>query len=221
MIGDTIILNRESKRKAKYIIRQIQRDFSWNMSKKEYLREVWTMGGESGTLKTESALELQLLLWKLYKLKVYIINLDDYYFSWYNERNKIRKQKGIESVGIVEIEWEKIHVIINAFRKKELLRMEQIHRFCEVDVYSTVESKNINILLFEGLYANWLKKGFYSEFNIFLDGTIEQTEKFRKKRGKEIIDDFRRKILIKESEDVKRTKSYAGMIVPFKIGGKK
>ncbi len=216
MIGDTILLSNKSNKKAKYIIDNYY-DFNFlNFITNNKSNEVWTIGGESGTLKTETALEIQLLLWKKYKIKVFIIHLDDYYFSWFDERNKIRKQKGIKSIGLKEIEWEKIHVIINAFRKKELLRLEQIHRFCEVDVFSTVDSKNINILLFEGLFANWLKKGRYSDFNIFLEGTIEQTEKFRKRRGKEVIDDFRKKVLIKESKDVKRTKKYADEIIPWK-----
>lgn len=181
---------------------------------KKYVDErlVIAIGGESGTGKSEVASCLQHKLYKEKKLRGKIIHLDDYFNVNWQDRNTSRKKKGIDSVGIREINWSKLRRVVKIFKRGiGKLYVQRIHMFTNSIEYVITSNKNIDILIVEGLYANHLKR---KDIGIYLEGSIEETYKFRKERGKENPDDeFRQKILKKESKEIKQTKLNSDIIV--------
>ena len=182
-------------------------------------RFVLTIGGSSGTGKTEIAILLQEALFNDYGIQSYVISLDDYYKVPWLERREYREKKGIESVGIKEINWRKVNDLINFYLNSIhiYIRPQKIHKFINDIEYSKVRKDSIDVLIIEGLYACDLKK---SNLSVFLEGDYKDTEEFRVKRNKEIRDSFRLSVLKKEQKDVEKTKEQADMFVPYKTKGK-
>ena len=174
-----------------------------------------TVGGESGTGKTEVATILQDTLWNKYKKRVKIVHIDDFYFTNWLERNTLRRKKGISSVGMKEIDWKKLDKLVSVFKSgAKYLHVQKIHKYTNSMENSIALNGSIDILIVEGLYANALKN---SDLNIYLDGSYEDTEDFRKKRNKEPINCFRKKVLAKEQKDIIKTKKYSNIVIPFNV----
>lgn len=133
--------------------------------------------------------------------------------NW-QERNKIREKRGIDSVGAKEIDWFKLDRIFKRFKSdKRKLYVQRIHRFTNSLEYVIAQNRSIDVLLFEGLYACYNNK---TDLKIYLQGSMKDTYQFRKERGKENPDDnLREKILVKESIDVRKTKKKANIIVDW------
>lgn len=176
------------------------------------------IGGQSGVGKTEVTDIIQHSLWEKYKVRVKVIHLDDYYKIHWERRNEWRKERGLKGVGLTEIKWGMIKNIIKKFRIYSTLKVQQIHRYINAIENTFVSSRNIDILIFEGLYACHLKKKNLVDYAVFLSGNIEDTYKFRKQRAKENPDDnFRQKTLEKEAYVVNKTKSFADIIIDYKL----
>ena len=174
---DKIVILSEHKQKAKLIFQQLKYE------------EVITIGGVSGTGKTEVALCLQKLLMKE-RMKYQVISEDNFYLTPWKNRNKIRKQSGI--IGLKEIAWEELETVVGVYRR--------------LPCYDGV--------IVEGLYTNYIHG---KSIGVYLDGTIKQTELFRKKRMKEAQTKFREHVLEIEAKEVIRTKALADIVVPWKI----
>lgn len=208
MIGDRLIFQDIHYRKAKTILPKVIAAFYHN-------RFVLCIGGGSGTGKTELASLLQQDLWEQHKLRAKVVHLDDYYKTLWLERNKIRKQKGMKSVGLKEIDWKKVKKVVSVFKSKnKYLYTQKIHKYTNSIEESKSDNRCIDILIIDGLYANYLKEKSYG---VYLEGSIKDTDKFRKVRGKEIQNAFRYKVLRKELRDGQLTKKYADLIIPFKV----
>jgi uridine kinase len=207
MIGDKILINEIHHKKANLIYSKLQ-------------GKVIGIGGLSGVGKTEIALCLQELLYKdnYYSL---LISLDDYYRTNFNDRNRIRKKKGLRSVGVQEIDWELVERAIKQFKeKKEIINLQQINKFTnsffEVYVYG---ANKLHYLIIEGLYAGYLKKMKLLDYYVHLKGNLKQTKKFRLERMKENErDNFRKKVVQKEANVIAQLKKFADLIIPFKGG---
>jgi uridine kinase len=170
------------------------------------------IGGESGTGKTEIASLIQEDLWYKHKVRCKIIHEDDYYFTRWQDRNTIRKKKGISSVGIPEIDWEKLQKICKAFHSKnKWLHIQRIHKYTNSTEEAIVHNNKIDILIIEGLYANYCS---CRDLGFYLDGTYKETKNFREERKKEIINSFRMKVLEKEHKDVLKTKKDV-IVIPY------
>jgi uridine kinase len=179
-------------------------------------------GGQSGVGKTEVSDIIQVALWEKYKIRSKIIHLDDYYKVHWQRRNGWRRERGLPAVGLTEIKWGMIKSIIKKFRNSQTLKIQQIHMYIDAIEKTLVSSRNIDILILEGVYANYLKKKGIVDLGIYLEGNVGDTYNFRKERAKENPDDtFRQKVLEKEAKTAKRTKKYADLVVPYTIGEKK
>lgn len=208
MLGDRKLFKKEHYIKAKIIKPLI-------MQKYFHKKLIISLGGESGTGKTEIASIIQERLWNKHKIRCKTIHIDDYYFSSWQDRNDIRKKKGIKSVGINEINWELINKITKTFKSKsKVLRVQRIHKYTNCIEYVKTDNQNIDILLFEGLYANNIKD---ADIQIFLEGTYNQTKNFRKERKKEEQTTFRDRILQKEHKEIQKLSKYITYSIPFKI----
>lgn len=208
MIGDIILIKKPDLARGKGLI---------SVLCKLPDKSIITIGGGSGTSKSELGHVLQELLYKTNK-KTILISLDDIYYTHFKDRLRIRKRKGIKAVGTQEIDWVTLKKIIKEFKKKkDMLSLPVINKYTnsynEEQVYGADE---INYILIEGLYANYLNKWKLSNYAIHLEGNPEQTLKFRKKRKKENeSSEFRKKVVQKEFKVVSQLRQYADIIIPF------
>lgn len=204
MIGDPIIFNEKDFQKAKEIFSQLKE------------KNIILIGGTSGSKKSELAYCLQKVAYS-YNESSLVISLDDYYHIMPSFRHINRKKQGIESVGLNEIDWNYLFRIYEDFQYNREIHFKRVHRFLDAIEHNIIDSKDINIVIFEGLYANYLRKFFLDNFSVFLEGNPNQTLAFRKMRGKENEnDEFRQEIVKKEFNVVCQLKRYADLIIPFK-----
>jgi uridine kinase len=210
MIGDRLIFEKHHSYKAERIHTEIVKEYF----ERDYCGDkfVITIGGESGTGKTEIAILLQELFWEKHNLRSYVISLDDYYKVPSLMRRETRKKQGIKSIGVKEISWDKVNHAIETFINPiyTYLSVQRIHKFVNDIEECKIKRDSIDILILEGLYANRLKK----DYGVYLEGSYKETEDFRRRRKKETMDDFRTAILIKEREEVLKTKDKANLIIP-------
>lgn len=204
MIGDRLIVQERHLKNAEKIFPKVQD------------KNIILIYGTSGTGKTETADCLQELLIQK-GLQSIVLSLDDYYTVHPKVRNYNRKKQGIESVGLKEIDWEHLRRICNDFKLGKHFHIKRYHRYSDiVEHVPVIESSDLNVLIFEGLYAGYMKKFKLGDMAIYLEGNPAQTLKFRKQRRKENEgDSFRQQIVEKEYRIICQLKRYNDIIIPF------
>jgi len=205
MIGDPLILAEKDFKDGEFICSKLKN------------KKIVLIGGGSGTKKSEKALALQQALFKKKKSSL-VISLDDYYLVHPTIRDFNRKKQGIDSVGTKEIDWVELELIYYCFdsRSQEDINFSRTHRFLDAIERVRISNEDVDVLIFEGLYANYLRKTFTKNYSIFLEGTPQQTLAFRELRSKEMPSDkFRQQVVQKEFNVVCQLKKYADLIVPF------
>lgn len=157
------------------------------------------IGAESGAGKSEiSHMIAKNLFQSEKKLKSFIIHTDDFFALPHQERNELRKKTNLGSIGPSEIDFNELNYVLKNFNSgREILI--PILEFITSSAYKLlVDFKNIQVLICEGLYAPVLDV----TYKIFIDLTYHDTKKFRAGRGKEIVNEFRMKVLEKEHQAV-------------------
>lgn len=203
MIGDPLIISENDFKKANDIFFKIKE------------KDIILIGGTSGTHKTELAYCLQKTAFDNKETSL-VISLDDYYHTAPFIRNYNRKKQGIESIGISEIDWDYLCRIYDDFANDKPIQFKRTHRFLDAIEHNVIDSESIKIIIFEGLYANYLRKFYSNNYSVFLEGNPVQTLEFRKLRGKENeTDEFRKKVVQKEFNTVSQLKKYVDLIIPF------
>lgn len=203
MIGDPLILTEKDFKNGEFIYSKLKN------------KKIVLIGGGSGTAKSENALALQQTLFKNKKGSL-VISLDDHYLVHPTIREINRKKQGINSVGIKEIDWDSIYDIYNRFVSKKRINFVRTHRFLDAIEKNTINIDGLDVIIFEGLYANYLRKTYTNNFSVFLEGTPQQTLLFRQLRGKESPKNkFRQKVVQKEFNVVSQLKKYSDLIIPF------
>ena len=203
MIGDTIIISKNDYIKASKILKNLKNE------------KIILIGGSSGTKKSEQAYCLQKLL-NDKKKSSFVVSLDDAYHVIPSIRATNRKKMGINSIGLSEINWDYLSRIYEDFENKKPITFRRTHLFLDAIEHNTIESDSIDFLIFEGLFANYLRKFYVNNFSIFLEGNPQQTLEFRKLRRKENEDDsFRQKVVQREFNVVCQLKKYADLILEF------
>ena len=217
MVGDTLIFLEEHKAKAKQISTIILKKWKQTQKLKKRKKLVITISGRSGTAKTEIAHLVQKMLWEKNKIRVKKLHLDNYYLTPFQTRNTIRKERGIKSVGIKEINWYKLKQIIKTFRSNHRkLYVQQIHKYLDSVEYIIAPNRQIDVLVVEGIFATQLRRHKLADLAFHLEGNEKQTYEFRKLRMKEDPDDlFRKHVLKKEAKDCESIKKYADILIEF------
>lgn len=207
MIGDSKLYRPIHTKKAELIVPGFVRCFDIGLN-------IFSIGGESGTGKTEVAEEVQRILFEKYKIRCFLMHIDDYYKTDFHDRDKIRKSTGI--IGREEINWKKIKKITNDFKHYEpKIYVQMIYRYIDKVIHMIVPTSTVDIILIEGLYGCYFKK---AEYRIYLEGGINDTYEFRKQRRKENPDDkFRQYVLERERNCVVQSKKHSDIIIPFKL----
>jgi len=190
MLGDKILFRDYHHQQADDVICRIDSNNK---------RQVILIGGCSGAGKTETAILIQNYIYKC-KLGSLILSLDDYYNTHWRERDNIRKERGIDSVGLKEIEWSHLINSINCFKENRMMSYFRLNKFS--NARETISTKtDFNFLIVEGLYSLYLKD--IADVSHRINVTPEDTYNFRKERGKENPDcEWRKQIIQKEYEEV-------------------
>ena len=200
MINDRLIVLPKHKKNAQQIFEK---------------KSIILIGGCSGTGKSETSDCLQELLFEK-KLSSLTLALDDFYLVHPTIRNYNRKKQGIDSVGLKEIDWESLCRICEDFKSNKPIHFKRTHKYADIIEHNIVDSEDIDILIIEGLYVNYLCKFEHEDISIYLDGSPAQTLEFRKQRGKENEEDsFRIKVVQKEFNVVCQLKRHASVIILF------
>lgn len=203
MIGDAIIISEKDYKKTEEVLKQLENE------------KIILIGGGSGTNKSELAYCIQKKL-NDKKKSSFVVSLDDYYHVMPSIRAINRKKMGIDSVGLSEIDWESINRIYEDFNNHREIHFKRTHRFLDAIEHNAIDSSEIDYLIIEGLFANYLRKEYSDNFSAYLEGSPAQTLAFRKMRGKENEDDeFRMRVVQKEYNVVCQLKRYADLVIPF------
>ena len=196
MLGDKILFKDYHYKQASDVIDKVEE----NKNKKKI---VCLIGGGAGTGKTETSILVQKTLYR-YNFPSLLISLDDYYNTHWKERDTIRKEKGIDSVGVSEIWWNVLEKTIKNYRWSNTLELLRVNKYSGLMETITTPS-SVKLLIIEGLYAGYLKDKADIFYNI--EGSPKDTYEFRRERGKEDPDDiWRKQIIQKEYEEVERLK---------------
>jgi len=201
MKGDRILINDLHRKKAELIYNKINRNQD---------KLIICIGGSSGTGKSEQAHVLRDLCHENNK-RVQIISLDNYYKIWEN-RNELRKKENFQNIGIQEIDWGLINNICKDFLKNKIVATIQYNIYTKDLESIRWNGENIDILIIEGLYANYIDHG---NIKFHLEGDINQTEEFRLVRNKEILNGDRQEVLKKEQKAINDLKKDTDYLITF------
>ncbi len=189
MLEDVLLLNAYHHRAAGAIAEIIIK-----LAKAKF---VVAISGESGSGKSEMGHAVGKALKKM-TISSKILHIDNYYNTLPTERTRIRKEKGVESIGYNEYRWDKINEDIDAFRTDSKASLPCIDLITDrVDTLIT-DFSGISVLIIEGLYAIKAE----SDLKFFIDLTYHDTKKAQIVRGKEPENEFRLKILEQEHKVV-------------------
>ena len=187
---------------------EIYSEFFEKIGKNKYIISI---AGEVSSGKTTLAYLLGRML-KMEGISVKILDLVDFYKVPPRERRDYRKKYGIESVGVEEYDWEKIESVINSFKNGKQEEIPLVDLLTDEIDSLTTNFKGIQVLIISGLYAFYCK---HIDFKIFMELTYRETYEAQKYTGKEVMDDFRQKILEKEHEAVQKQKNDADTYIDF------
>lgn len=145
---------------------------------------------------------------KGYKAK--LIDLDDFYRIPPLKRRKWREENGMEKVGIEEIDWALLNRVIKNFKESDFSRYPDVDLLTDKVDYHETDFKEISVLIIHGLYSMHIN---HSDLRVFMEMTWPETMDKQRESMKEVIDDFRLKVLKREQEVVKDLKQNADMYI--------
>ncbi|OLS24718.1 MAG: Uridine kinase [Candidatus Heimdallarchaeota archaeon LC_3] len=201
MIGDILLITENHRKAAREIITKLGKEKSLN-------KYIIAISGESGSGKSELS---HMVAKYLKKDNIYtkILHSDDFYKIKPIKRSEWRKNHGLESIGINEIDWDKIHLVIQSFKKSEKCSMPSIDLLTDQVDTLTTDFNDIKVLIVEGLYSLNIE----ANLKVFIELTYLETKLSQKIRGKEELDEERLKILEREHREIQSLKSRADLYV--------
>ena len=206
MLGDVLLIGDLHRKAAKEILAHLLVD---KKKKGEEYKYIVAISGESGSGKTELGHVLANDL-KKEGIRAKLLHLDNYYKIQPLLRAEWRKTKGIESVGIEEIDWKLLNKNIQDFKEGRESMIPMIDIIPEqVDKLITDFSK-IDVLVLDGLYAINAED---IDMKVFIDLTYHETKMSQLIREKEIPDEFRMQVLEQEHQNVRKLMDKANLIV--------
>jgi len=201
MLEDVLLIKDMHYRAAEDILQKL-------MPLKTGNKTVIAICGESGTGKSELAHVLGRKIRNAGK-RAKILHSDNYYKIAPREKTEWRKKHGTESIGVDEYNWKLINSNIREFREGSIAVMPCVDLLTDLEDTLTTDFKQIDYLIFEGLYA--IKADV--DLRIFIDLTYHDTKKSQVLRGKEPQNEFRLKVLKREHEVLQSLRPMADLIV--------
>lgn len=191
-LGDILVINDNHKKAAGKITDLILKEYS---GKKVSI----TIGAESGAGKSEiSHMIAKNLFNSEKKLKSFIVHTDDFFALPHKERNELRQSTNLASIGPSEIDFDELYYVLKKFETNGQILVPVLEFITSSAYKLLVDFKNIQVLICEGLYAPVLDV----TYKMFVDLTYHDTKDFRTARGKEVVSEFRKKVLEKEHQAV-------------------
>lgn len=200
MFGELLYITQNHEKAARQILKYIQR--------KPRHKCVIAIAGDSGSGKSGIAHTLSRFL-KQEGTPAKVLHIDNFYKVPPTRRSSWRKERGIESIGLSEYDWECLNGAIEDFRKDRKSRLPFIDlRTDQVDTLIT-DFDGLPFLIIEGLYT--LEAN--ADLKVFIDLSYRETISAQVLRGKETLDEFRMQVLEQEHKVVQSLRPEADLLV--------
>ncbi|MCP4230086.1 MAG: hypothetical protein GY771_08055 [bacterium] len=205
MLGDKLIIKEHHTRAARDIARIIEPSVA--ISKDRYTISI---GGESGSGKSETAAELSRFLGKAGYSTV-VLAQDDY-FVCPPESNHRKRLENLDWVGTGEVRLDLLdkHIeLIKDIGVKELRKPLSVFKEDRLDE-ETLDLFGCKVVIAEGTYTNMLGN---VDRRIFRGKSYQNTLKSRQERARDTIDEFSDKILEIEHSIISQHKQLADIVI--------
>ncbi|MFQ5953775.1 MAG: hypothetical protein ACE5JZ_01765 [Kiloniellales bacterium] len=202
-LGDILVITDEHKKAAQEITALVLESYSGQ-------KISIAIGAESGAGKSEISHVVASSLFKSDKqLRSFIVHTDDFFALPHKERNELRRKSNLDSVGPAEIDFDQLNCVLKSFESDGQILIP-IMEFITSSAYKLlVDFKGIQVLICEGLYAPMLDV----RLKMFIDRDYHDNEDFNARRGKEVPDEFRRKVLEKEHQAVSELRKHVDYLI--------
>lgn len=200
MLGDVLLITDNHRKAAAQIV-----DRLGDIKADKF---VIAVGGESGAGKSELAHVIARRLKDKGELAK-TLHIDDYYKVPPRERTEWRKEHGMESVGLSEINWDLLGQHIADFRESKEAVLPCIDLLTDQIDKLITTFEGIKYLIVEGLYP----LNIDADLRIFIDLTYHETKRAQIVRGKEPQTEWRWKVLEREHQVVQSLRPLADLLV--------
>ena len=206
MIGDILVIRDEHVNAAEIISRRVLEEK--NKKPRNY-KFIIGISGESGSGKSEISHSLGLRLKKEH-IRTKVLHTDNYFTVAPLLQSEWRKAKGIDTVGIMEYDWNLIHRNIQDFKEERESMMPCIDIIPEQVDKLITDFKKIDLLIIDGLYAI---KSDGVDLRIFIELTNADIEVSKKAGAKTTKSEFELSVLEKEHQNVMSLKHLSDLII--------
>lgn len=206
MQNDIITIKKNHIQAAEFVLQKV-------MEKFEGSKFIIAIAGEVSSGKSTLSYLLGRML-KMKGIRSKILDLDDFYKIPPLERAIWREKNGLDSIGIEEYDWDTINNCIHAFNEDMIANIPSVDLLNDHVDEILCNFNDIEVLIINGLYAFSCK---HVNFRVFIELTYRETYDAQKYTGKEELNNFRKKILAKEHEVVKKQKKIADTFIDFNL----
>ena len=200
MLGDVLLIADKHQRAGAQIVERL--------NEIEADKVVLAIGGESGSGKSELAHVVARALKDQGRLAK-ILHIDNYYTVRPQDREAWRKENGIESIGLGEIDWELLDQHLDAFRAGDSAVLPCIDLLTDQIDQLHSDFGPIKVVIVDGLYPLHVD----ADMRILIDLTYHDTKKAQLLRGKEPANEYRLSVLKQEHEVVQSLRHLADYLV--------
>lgn len=178
-------------------------------------RPVITIGGESGSGKSEIAFELA-RLYEQNDVQVFIFQQDDYFF-YPPKTNERMRRKNIKHVGLGEVNLKLLDEHVATFKQYSAKPLKKPLVIFDDDRISeeVIDPKAFGLGIVEGTYTTLLSQ---AASHVFIATDYRDTLKHREDRNRDTLDKFLEDVLEIEHNIISRHKSLADVIVSKDYG---
>lgn len=200
MLGDVLLIAEKHEKAGSQIVARIDEIASDKV--------VVAIGGESGSGKTELAHVVARALKDRGRLAK-VLHIDNYYKVRPQDREAWRRENGLESVGLGEIDWDLLDEHLNAFRAGGGAVLPCIDLLTDQIDELRTDFAPIKVAIVEGLYPLHVD----ADLRIFIDLTYHETREAQLLRRKEPQTEYRLCVLEREHEVVQSLRHLADVLV--------
>ncbi len=202
-LGDILVITDDHKKAAGEITDLVLKSYEGD-------KISLAIGAESGAGKSEISHTVAKDLFRSERrLKSFIVHTDYFFALPHKERNELRRSSNLESVGPSEIAFDELEYVLKSFQSGSEI-LVPILEFITSSAYKLlVDFRDVQVLICEGLYAPMLDV----TYRMFIDMTYHDTMDFQAKRGKEVADEFRLKVLEKEHQAVRELRAQVDYMI--------
>jgi len=186
MKGDKLIIQDVHVQAARGILKLVQGRVNASQGKL-----IITIGGESGSGKSEVAASLAQLLADE-GIVTTILQQDDY-FVYPPKTNAAQRRKSLEHVGPQEVRLDLLDQHLEEARRGNRDLVKPVSLFEEDRIgEETLALEGVRVVIVEGTYTSLLRN---ADLRVFLERTHEDTRTFRRQRAREEQDSFLEAVL--------------------------